>query len=104
MGGCNSMRAGIDDKELLALSLLRYTQRHQCRPAGFPTSVLLGKKASCEAFFRENHRWAEPDSLWFVKAANGSLGRHIRLLRGRDVRALAANGSFSCPMHNRVAR
>lgn len=98
------MRAGVDNKETLARALLRYTKRNQCRPAGFPTTVLLGDKADCEAFFRSNE--GKPDSLWFVKASNGSLGRHIRLLRGKDISAMGfkSNGSFLCPMSNRVAR
>ena len=99
----------VGDKEVFAESLAKYQSTCKApasagRLGGFPRTVLLKNKDECEKFFRENHLWApEDESLWFVKDANGSLGRHIQLLRGADVRAMAANGSYTCPMPGRVA-
>jgi len=93
------MGGGIDDKELLAESLSRYEHANKCRaPAtreaaagddddawgvgGYPPTVALKDKAQCEEFFNANDKWApDAESLWFVKDAHGSLGRHVRLLR-----------------------
>ena len=100
------MRAGVDNKEMLAVAFTEYFKKHKCEgpPRGYPRTMTLNNAATCEAFFHENARFApRHDSLWFVKANNGSLGSHIRLLRSADVTRMAANGSYSCPMPGRIA-
>ena len=85
--------ARLDDKSLLAHSLHMYQQNHcpGLEGGGFPPTVVLSDKATCEMWWRENERWAARDSLWFVKDSHGSLGKHISLLRGSDVAASALN-------------
>jgi len=123
------MGGGIDDKELFAESVRRHQQANKCGPfaagadgggggggggeragargemgGGYPPSVLLKDPDACQEFFQRNHLWAaRDDEIWFVKDAHGSLGRHIRLLRRRDVMEMARNGSYSCPMPGHVA-
>ncbi len=42
----------------------------------------LGNKGQCKDFFVSNGKWAASlDALWFIKAADGSTGRHISLMR-----------------------
>jgi hypothetical protein len=95
----------IGDKEVLAECLADYERKHHCDVSGgYPSTVLLSDRNACEQFFNANHLWAaEEDTIWFVKDAHGSLGRHIQLLRRKDVSAMAANRSYTCPMPARVA-
>ena len=51
-----------------------------------------------------NDRWAPLSStLWFIKAADGSTGRHISLVRRSDIQSAVALGHLSCPISGAVA-
>jgi hypothetical protein len=89
----------------LVQALLRYAAKNKCTPwTGYPVTLELNKTETCGEFFRNNAQWArKPDQLWFMKAIDGSTGRHINLMRRNDIEALHAAGDFACPMNGSIA-
>ena len=63
-----------------------------------------GLLCRCSEFMTHNDRWAPLSStLWFIKAADGSTGRHISLVRRSDIQSAVALGHLSCPISGAVA-
>ncbi len=91
---------GIDNKALLSRHLARYASRNHCPPFQVsPVTVNLSDAAVCQTFYRNNSFFhpflpterTDPDErLWFIKDEMGSLGRHIKLVSGRQIAAAAA--------------
>jgi hypothetical protein len=79
--------AGLDNKTWLVEALHEYERAHGCEPyTVYPPTVELGDERECTDFFERNERWAKSaDALWFIKASDGSTGRHISLMRRQDV-------------------
>lgn len=65
---------------------------------------MLDDQATCTFFSRNNSQLApHPASLWFIKATNGSLGRHVRIWTREEIEEKQASGAFECPLPNTVA-
>jgi len=97
--------AGVDDKAFLVRALESYQAEHSCTAWSVaPPTIELNDTAKCEAFFTNNKAWApRPDTLWFIKAADGSTGRHISLMRRSDIERTSESGQASCPLPGGIA-
>eukprot|EP00961_Rhodomonas_salina_P216372 2922603-Rhodomonas_salina.4 len=91
--------AGIDDKSLLITTMDAYEKQYGCKQYQIrcsqviPPTLDLNTTQVCNEFFHHNDHWAEqPNSLWFMKAADGSTGRHVHLLQRKEVEEIAAAG------------
>ena len=85
--GISRVGAHIDDRELLLESLEEYEKQHRCEKFQIiPPTFALSRAPVCETFSAPSAPWSQSRaSLWFLKAANGSLGTHIELMRSWQV-------------------
>eukprot|EP00802_Teleaulax_amphioxeia_P010549 Tamp_10577.p1 GENE.Tamp_10577~~Tamp_10577.p1 ORF type:complete len:572 (-),score=93.23 Tamp_10577:141-1856(-) len=97
--------AGVDDKAFLVHALEAYQTENKCKAWNVaPPTIELNVTAKCEAFFQDNRKWAPtPETLWFMKAADGSTGRHISLMRRMDIERSSAAGQAACPVPGGIA-
>eukprot|EP00961_Rhodomonas_salina_P148002 1992631-Rhodomonas_salina.1 len=86
---------GIDDKSELVKAMETYEKQNNCKPFQvIPLTLDLNQTDVCHEFFHRNAQWAEhPNSLWFMKATDGSTGRHVFLLQRKDVEVAASSSS-----------
>lgn len=96
---------GIDDKSELVKAMETYEKQNNCKPFQvIPLTLDLNQTDVCHEFFHRNAQWAEhPNSLWFMKATDGSTGRHVFLLQRKDVERITAAGRADCPRNSTVA-
>ena len=97
--------AGIDNKTWFLDALHAYENKHQCVPYSiYPPTVELSDGKDCVEFFTNNSKWARSrEALWFIKASDGSTGRHISLMRRRDIERSKARMSNECPLKGGIA-
>eukprot|EP00277_Geminigera_cryophila_P047990 CAMPEP_0173072490 /NCGR_PEP_ID=MMETSP1102-20130122/9851_1 /TAXON_ID=49646 /ORGANISM="Geminigera sp., Strain Caron Lab Isolate" /LENGTH=279 /DNA_ID=CAMNT_0013941175 /DNA_START=235 /DNA_END=1070 /DNA_ORIENTATION=- len=96
---------GVDNKGYFVRALREYEDRFGCEPHQvYPATIELNATNMCFEFFYDNRKWAvSPNSLWFMKAAKGSTGRHITLLRRHEIETIAAKKEDMCPRDTAVA-
>jgi hypothetical protein len=96
---------GVDNKGYFVEAMRKYENRHGCAPYQmYPPTLELNESRTCFDFFFDNSKWAASrDSLWFMKSARGSTGRHISLLRRHEIEAIAAKREDGCPREGSVA-
>jgi hypothetical protein len=99
--------AGIDNKTWFLEALHSYESKHGCIAYSvYPPTVELSDAKDCTDFFNNNGKWAATsDALWFIKASDGSTGRHISLMRRRDIERSGVRESMSkeCPLKGGIA-
>uniref|UniRef100_A0A7S4UKL5 Uncharacterized protein n=1 Tax=Guillardia theta TaxID=55529 RepID=A0A7S4UKL5_GUITH len=97
--------AGIDNKVTFLERMQQYEEKYNCRPfQSYPVTLDLNDSRNCQRFLYRNDLFARNDSdLWFLKASNGSTGRHIHLRTRYQIDQLARENKNLCPRPGTVA-
>eukprot|EP00960_Hanusia_phi_P066463 766404-Hanusia_phi.AAC.1 len=97
--------AGIDDKLTFLYRMHQYEEENKCKPfQSYPVTLDLNDTKTCQLFFYNNGLYAEHnEDVWFLKASNGSTGRHIHIRTKYQIEQLSKENRSLCPRPDTLA-